>query len=526
MSNKLEVIFDENRYKNVKFLIILSACALDLMALGSMVVLSTDVKERFGISQVESGWALTAYSIAFAGFIALLGRIGDIIGHGVLMSFCTAAFSLFSLLCAIVPNFTAFAVFRALQGLSGAGIVPSSYALVALMFYGPNLQRYFSILSTVLSGVVGVGYIVGGAFGETKIGYKAMFYFLAGGALVPAILITLTLGYPEFRANRRLYKEKFSKVMRLDIFGCILFVAGSILVVVGLTKGGDSWKKPVAYVPLIVGILLFITFFLWNIYYKTILNSLEDILDQRSVNYLRSIHLLLPKELLFSHNFIGVLSFVFFSFSSFMASLYTVVNYSRTVESNSEILSSVKVLPLIVGLLIGNGTIAIKQDLFKPITGVRIGLLLCTMSILLMIPLNFVTTNVFWKAFFLPMFFMGLGGSIMFSYMLTIAIGDAPDEFKALAAGVVQTFAQLGTELAFSIIISILGNTSNISIAKDRYENTVYYMLASVILSLICAIVAVRFKDDNEVEDAEKCSNKTDLDFDGQDVEDKNSIKP
>lgn len=525
MTINLEIIFDQSRYKNAKFLIILSACGLDLMALGSMVVLSTDVKERFGISQVESGWALTAYSIALAGFIALLGRVGDIVGHGVMMSLCTATFSLFSLLCAVVPNFTAFTVFRALQGLSGAGIVPSSYALVAFMFYGPNLQRYFSILSTLLSGIIGVGYIVGGAFGETKIGYKSMFYFLAGGALVPATILTLTLGYPEFRANRGLYREKFSKVMKLDIFGCLLFIAGSILMVVGLTKGGESWKKPVAYVPLVVGVLLFIIFFFWNIYYNTIVNSLEHVTDKRTISYLKSVHLLLPKELLFSHNFVGVLSFVFFSFSSFMASLYVVVNYSRTVESNSEILSSIKVLPLIVGLLIGNSTVAIKQDLFRPITGVRVGLLLGTVAILLMIPLKYVTGNVFWKAFFLPMFFMGIGGSIMFSYMLTIAIGDAPDEFKALAAGVVQTFGQLGTELAFSIIISILGNSSNISRAKDRYQDTIYYMLASIILSLVCAFVAVRFKDEDQVADAEKCSNETNSTVDVQDVVDNKSDK-
>lgn len=81
----------------------------------------------------------------------------------------------------------------------------------------------------------------------------------------------------------------------------------------------------------------------------------------------------------------------------------------------------------------------------------------------------------------------------MFSYMLSIAIGDAPDEFKGLAAGIVQTAGQFGTELALSIIVSLLGNNrANRTELINKYQNCGYYIFASCALSAILSVLLLK----------------------------------
>lgn len=394
-------ILHESRARHLKFIFILVACGLDIIALGSMVVLVADVQERFGITATESGWTLTSYVIAFAGFIAFFGRVGDIMGNGVMMCVSTVLFAVWSLLCAVVPNYEAFAVFRALQGMAGAGIVPASYALVARMFNGPDIQRYFSILSCILSGMSGVGFIVGGAFGETKLGYKSLFYFLFGASLVPAAVTGVLIGYPEYLRDRHLYRQRFREVLKLDVIGCLLFISGSVLLVVGLTQGGDYWNQPSAYVTLAIGLVLLLSFFTWNIGYSTVLKLLKPISSKRTYNYFENVHLLMPKELLLAHNFFAVLMVVFFLFGGFIGVAYVTVNYSQGVEETSVIIASIKILPLIVGLIAANATIAINQTILTPKNGLIVGTVLSALGAVFLIPLKHVEMNVYWKLAFL-----------------------------------------------------------------------------------------------------------------------------
>lgn len=486
-------IFHPNRAKKLKFICVLIACGLDLSSVGATIVLVSDIEKRFGISPTQGSWALTAYVITFAGLIACFGRVGDIVGSGMMMSVFTVMFAIFSLICAVVPNFIAFAVFRALQGVAGAGIVPCAYSLVNKMFQGPNLQRYFSILSTILSGMVGVGFIIGGAFGETAIGYKSLFYFFFAASLACSVALSALVGYPEYLTVRHLYRERFREVRKLDIVGCLLFISGSFLLVVGLTEGGESWNQPAAYVPLVISILLLIAFFFWNLGYQKVLVILRPVLTSKGYKYMESVNLLMPKELMLAHNFIPVMLVTFFLFQGFMVVMYVVVNYSATVEDNSTIVASIKNIPLVVGMVLGNSAIAIKQDLFKPRNGLSVGCFIMILAGAFLIPIKYVDSNLFWKLFLLAGFLTGLGGSIYFSYMLSMAIGDAPDEYKALAGGVVQTSGQFGSEVALSIIISVLGNQSqNKANLRDRFQNASYVTIAASTIAFLISVFFVK----------------------------------
>ncbi|BAO39296.1 aminotriazole resistance protein [Kluyveromyces marxianus DMKU3-1042] len=489
----IESIFHPNRLKHFKFLCILTALALDFMSLGAMIVLVQDVEKRFNISATKASWSLTSYVITFAGFIAFFGRVGDIVGNGMMMSISIGVFGICSLLCAVIPNFVGFAVFRAFQGMAGAGIVPCSYALVNSMFAGENLQRYFSILSSIGSGTIGVGFVIGGAFAETKIGYKALFYMVFGASILTCMLILLLIGYPEYVRVKSDYSARFKKVTKLDVIGSFTFISGSVLLVVALTDGGDSWKKPSAYVPLVISIILMAAFFAWNLGYQKVLSLLKPHISTGAYKYMESVSVLIPKELLYAHNFAPVLLVSFFAFAAFMVVMYTVVNYSISVEGDAVIVAAVKIMPLIVGLMLANTTIALHQTILKPKNGLIVGTFVCTLGCAFLTALKEVNGNLYWKLLLLSAFLAGVGGAVYFSYMLSMAIGDAPMEYKALAGGVVQTASQFGNEVALSVIVSLLGNgKTNRKELRRRYQNVGYFAIACAAMAFISAITTLR----------------------------------
>ncbi|KAL2706717.1 Aminotriazole resistance protein [Kluyveromyces marxianus] len=91
--------------------------------------------------------------------------------------------------------------------------------------------------------------------------------------------------------------------------------------------------------------------------------------------------------------------------------------------------------------------------------------------------------------------------------MLSMAIGDAPMEYKALAGGVVQTASQFGNEVALSVIVSLLGNgKTNRKELRKRYQNVGYFAIACAAMAFISAITTLRDQlepsDDEEQQNA------------------------
>ncbi len=75
-------------------------------------------------------WAISAYLLTVGTFMLGAGRLGDLYGRRRLLTWGLAVFGTASLLCARAPNLELLVVFRALQGLGGALIMPVGLALL------------------------------------------------------------------------------------------------------------------------------------------------------------------------------------------------------------------------------------------------------------------------------------------------------------------------------------------------------------------------------------------------------------
>ncbi|MDO3646373.1 MFS transporter [Nocardia mangyaensis] len=116
---------------------------------------------------VQQLWILDIYGFLIAGFLVTMGSLGDRIGRRRLLLIGGAAFAAASVLAAFAPSAELLIAARALLGIAGATLMPSTLALISTMFVDPHQRRFaIAIWMTVFSAGVAVGPVVGGVMLE------------------------------------------------------------------------------------------------------------------------------------------------------------------------------------------------------------------------------------------------------------------------------------------------------------------------------------------------------------------------
>ncbi|WP_067966123.1 MFS transporter [Nocardiopsis trehalosi] len=115
-------------------------------------------------SAVQTLWIMDAYGFLIAGFLVTMGTLGDRIGRRRLLMIGMAAFAAASVLAAYAPTAGLLLLARALLGVAGATLMPSTLSLISTMFTDAR-QRALAIgvWATMFALGMAVGPVVGGA---------------------------------------------------------------------------------------------------------------------------------------------------------------------------------------------------------------------------------------------------------------------------------------------------------------------------------------------------------------------------
>src|SRR6476646_2074774 len=92
------------------------------------------IQRSLGGGLAGQQWVSNAYLLTLSSFILLGGSLGDIFGERRVFALGVAGFGVASLLCAIAPSIGTLIAFRALQGVAGALLTPSSLAVIIATF--------------------------------------------------------------------------------------------------------------------------------------------------------------------------------------------------------------------------------------------------------------------------------------------------------------------------------------------------------------------------------------------------------
>ena len=132
---------------------VLGLVVLDETVVG--VALAT-IQPDLAMSQVASHWVVNAYLLTFTCFVAVGGRLGDVLGHRGFFVVGVAVFGLASLAAGFAQNGAWLIAARALQGIGAAIVFPASWAMMTSIFpveqRGIAKRRHFVSPENCLSG--------------------------------------------------------------------------------------------------------------------------------------------------------------------------------------------------------------------------------------------------------------------------------------------------------------------------------------------------------------------------------------
>jgi EmrB/QacA subfamily drug resistance transporter len=114
---------------------------------------------RIGVSELE--WIVTAYTLTFAAFILIGGKLADLLGRRLMFNVGLAIFAISSLLCGLAGSINLLIGARAIQGVGAAIMIPSTLSIVTATF--PPRQRGTAI--GVWAGTAGMALAIGPLLG-------------------------------------------------------------------------------------------------------------------------------------------------------------------------------------------------------------------------------------------------------------------------------------------------------------------------------------------------------------------------
>ncbi|AOS63464.1 MFS transporter [Actinoalloteichus hymeniacidonis] len=194
-------------------------------------------------------WIVDIYGFLIAGFLVTMGAIGDRIGRRRLLLWGAVAFGAGSVLAAFSDSAEMLIATRALLGIAGATLMPSTLSLIRAMFEDSQ-QRRVAIGAWMACFTVGaaVGPLAGGLLLE-RFWWGSV--FLLGVPVMLVLLVSGPLVLPE---------QRDPTAGRLDLFSAVLSLAAVLLMVAGLKSlaaDGAQWPQGIT---LLVGLALGVLF--------------------------------------------------------------------------------------------------------------------------------------------------------------------------------------------------------------------------------------------------------------------------
>jgi EmrB/QacA subfamily drug resistance transporter len=217
---------------------------------GSVINVALPAIERdLGGGLTTQQWVVDAYLITLGALILLAGSLSDLLGRIVILRVGLIGFGVASLLCAAAPTPEVLIVARAVQGVAGALLVPSSLALITSNFDGAARSRAIGRWTAGTTVAFLAGPILGGVIVDS-IGWRWVF-------VINVIPITVTM------VLLRVLRQKDVRIpgMTIDYLGavlCVLGLGGPVYALI--EKEHYSWTSPLILVPLIGGLLCFAGF--------------------------------------------------------------------------------------------------------------------------------------------------------------------------------------------------------------------------------------------------------------------------
>ncbi|MFJ7964482.1 MFS transporter [Streptomyces sp. NPDC096324] len=428
------------------WVVIALACAGQFLVVLDVSVVNValpSMRTDLGLSAPGLQWVVNAYSIAFAGFMLLGGRAGDLYGRKRMFLVGLALFTLASAAGGLAQEGTQLLLARAAQGLGAAVLAPSTLTiLTSAVPEGAARARAIATWTAVGAGGGAAGGLVGGLLVDGLSWRWVLLINVPVGAIVLA------------GAAYRLVESRAGDGRRLDLPGALLVTAGLATLAYGIVQTeAEGWTAAATLVPLCAGAALIGVFLAVEARTKAPLMPLK-LLRLRSVSSANAA--------------------MFVSGSAMFCMWFFMTLYAQNVLGYSPLGAGLALVPSSLAVVVGSKS----APRLMPVVGARnvavLGTLLAAAGFGWQSTMT--ADGPYLTAIMLPGVLMMAGAGLAATPLAAIATSGAVPEDAGVVSGLVNTSRVMGGSLGLAVMSTIAAARTGGSVSGEAL--TAGYALA------------------------------------------------
>jgi EmrB/QacA subfamily drug resistance transporter len=344
-----ETIYDKRWWTLLVLSVALFTISLDNTILN--VALPT-IERELDATSGQLQWIVDSYTLVFAGLLLTMGALGDRFSRrGALVS-GLVVFGAGSLASAFATSADMLIVSRAVMGIGGALIMPTTLSILTNVFPAEERAKAIGIWAAVAGLGVGIGPASGGFLLE-QLDWTAV--FLINVPIVVAALAATPKLVPD---------SKDPSKARLDPLGALLSTVGLAVLTAAIIEAPErGWTDGIVLAGFAISALVLAAFVIWELRTKT------PMLDVRLFKVRR---------------FSGASFSIALVFFALFGAIYFLTQYLQGVMDYSALDAGLRVTPVAGGLIIGGPLSAKLAGRFGTRAVVATGLIVVAAALLLM----------------------------------------------------------------------------------------------------------------------------------------------
>ncbi len=434
-------------------LILAMACVAQFMVVLDVSIVNIALPKlqgdlHFTASSVQ--WVVNAYVLTFAGFLLLGGRAADLFGRRAVYLVGLTVFTLASVGAGFASSPTQMIAARAIQGLGGAILGPSTLTIIITTFQGPKLPRAIGVWSAVAGGGGAVGGLLGGLIlGATT--WRWIFFI--------NVPLGILAGLVAIRYLREM--RNAAAAQKLDVTGAILVTAGlASLVYAIVNTTSHGWTSTFTLRWIVAAAALLIGFAFW---------------ESRIAS-----HPLLPFRVFKSRALTGADSVMLLIGAAFFSMWYFLTFYFQEVHHFGPVRAGLAFLPMSAGIIAG------AQIASRLIARAGVRPIILTSTLLgasAFYWMSLLHVNSSYAGFLLaPSVLCSFSMGLLFTPLATAATSHVDRADAGLASGVLNTGRQIGGSLGLAALVTASAAKANEYLhPKSAVAQTAGYSRAFVI---------------------------------------------
>jgi MFS family permease len=381
------------------------------------------IRDDLGMSTGAVSWVMSAYVLAYAGFMLLGGRTADLLGRRRMFVFWLAVFLVFSGLGGFATEGWMLIVARFVTGAAAAFMTPAGLSIITTGFTeGPQRNRALLFYAGTAAGGFSLGLVIGGLL--TAIDWRLVFFVPVALA---AVILALALAVLPPDGRREPRTQSF------DVAGAVSVSGAMLLLVYGVVRLEHPARDPGWTAAVFVaGIALLFAFVA---------------VERRASAPLVRLGILRSAALVRAN--VGAMLFA----GSFFGFQFIAVFYLQEVRHWSTLETSFALLAVGVDAVLAPTVTPRLVERFGNLRVILGGMTLAAIAYGLFLPIDGDTTYV---AMFPTMLLLGLAFSLAYGPLTIAATDGIEEEEQGLAGGLLYTSFQFGAALGLSAVTAVI----------------------------------------------------------------------